>query len=87
MRWLVPFFLLTALLSNGILAVSSLSFLMLFIGQLVFYAIGIYGSLTSSLSGILKIPMFFLVVNVAIAVAWWQYVTGKRIVLWTPSRR
>lgn len=87
MRWLVPFFLVCALLSNAILAASSLFFLLLLLGQLVFYAIGVYGSFASSLGGILKIPMFFLVVNAAIAVAWWQYVTGKRVVLWTPSKR
>jgi len=86
-RWLVPLFLVILLASNVVLALSSLFYLVLLICQLAFYSIGIYGWLTQSLSGILKIPMFFLVVNAAIAVAWWQYVTGKRVVLWTPSQR
>jgi len=87
LRWMVPFFLVAALTSNVILAFTSDFFLFLLGGQFVFYGIGIYGWLTQSLSGILKIPMFFLVVNVAIAVAWWQYLTGRRVVVWEPSVR
>jgi hypothetical protein len=87
LRWLVPFFLVVVFITNVILAESSLFFLILLFGQLLFYIIGIYGWLTQSLRGVLKIPMFFVVVNLAIAVAWWHYTTGKRIVLWTPSQR
>ncbi len=87
LRWLVPFLLIAALISNVILAMSSLFYLTLLLGHLAFYGIGIYGWMTQSLGGLLKIPVFFLVVNVAIAVAWWQYVSGKRVVLWTPSQR
>ncbi len=87
LRWLVPFFLVVALACNAVLAVSSWFYLMLLFAQLLFYAVAIFGWLTQSLRGILKIPMFFLVVNAAIAVAWYQYLTGKRVVLWTPSER
>ncbi len=87
LRWLVPLFLLTALISNLILARSSIFFILILIGQLLFYGVGIYGWLTHSLRGLLKIPMYFLVVNTAIAVAWWQYLTGKRVLLWKPSQR
>ena len=87
LRWLVPFFLVGALVANIILASSSVLYLILLIGQVAFYGLGIYGWVTQSLKGVLKIPMFFLVVNAAIAVAWWQYATGKRVVLWTPSQR
>ena len=87
LRWLVPFFLLGALVSNVFLARESVFLLLLLFGQLLFYGIGIYGWCTHSLKGIAKIPMYFLVVNAAIAIAWWQYLTGKRMVLWTPSQR
>ena len=87
LRWLVPFFLVAVLACNVVLAMTSLFYLALLIIQLAFYGIAIYGWLTQSLRGVLKIPMFFLVVNGAIAVAWWQYATGKRIVLWNPSQR
>jgi cellulose synthase/poly-beta-1,6-N-acetylglucosamine synthase-like glycosyltransferase len=87
LRWLVPLLLLGALISNVVLAGASLFFSMILVGQLLFYGIGVYGSLTRSLRGRLKIPMYFLVVNAAIAIAWWQYLTGRRVVLWTPSQR
>ncbi len=88
LRWFVPFLLGVELTTNAILAVSSLFFLILLLGQLLFFGIGIYGWSTGSFkNGLYKIPLFFLVVNTAIAVAWWQYATGKRVVLWTPSQR
>ena len=87
LRWLVPFFLVGALLANAALAVSSVFFLWILVGQVLFYSLGIYGWKTQSLHGAWKIPMYFLVVNAAFAVAWWQYLTGKRVVLWEPSQR
>jgi len=87
MRWLVPFFLVAALASNVLLLSSSTVFVVLFAGQICFYGLALFGWVTQSLKGVLKIPMFFLVVNSAIAVAWWQYLTGKRVVIWTPSVR
>ena len=87
LRWLVPIPLFTALLSNAILISVSGFYLLLFLGQLIFYGIGLYGWVWQSSRGILKIPMFFLIVNTSIAVAWGQYLLGKRVVIWEPSER
>jgi len=87
LRWLVPFFLIAALISNVILVFTSGFCLFMLAGQLAFYGIGIYGCITQSLSGVLKTPMFFMVVNAAIAVAWWKYLAGNRVVFWEPSAR
>jgi len=87
LRWLVPFCLVAVLVSNIFLVSTSGFFLLLLMGQFIFYGIGIYGWFTQSLSGVLKIPMFFLVVNGAITVAWWQYLAGKRVSFWEPSKR
>ncbi len=86
-RWLVPFFLIFALACNVFLLSTSVVFVFLLTGQICFYALAIFGLVTQSLKGVFKLPMFFLVVNSAIAVAWFQYVTGKRVVIWTPSVR
>ncbi|MBU1389743.1 MAG: glycosyltransferase family 2 protein [Proteobacteria bacterium] len=86
LRWLVPFFLFSAFVSNALLIFSPLFFI-LFLCQFVFYGLAVYGWKIHLLKGIFKIPMFFMIVNAAIAVAWWQFFSGKRIVLWTPSRR
>ena len=87
MRWLVPFFLVGAFMSNVLLISSSNLFVILLVGQSLFYGLALFDWSTRSLQGVLKIPIFFLVVNAAIAVAWWQYLTGKRVILWTPSKR
>ena len=87
LRWLVPFFMVAALVINIYLSLISLFFLVMLIGQLAFYALAFYGLFNPSLKGILKIPMFFIVVNGAIVVAWFKYLTGKRVVLWMPSVR
>lgn len=87
LRWLVPFFLIAVFISNVLLVSSSPVYLAILIAQICFYALAVYGWVQQSLQGVLKIPMFFLIVNVAIAVAWWKYFTGERVVLWTPSVR
>lgn len=87
LRWLVPLFLVVALICNVLLISTSAEFVVLLTGQICFYGLAAFGWVTQSLKSVFKIPMFFLVVNFAIAVAWFQYFTGKRVVIWTPSVR
>ena len=87
LRWLVPLFLFIAFVCNLVLALFSPVAAIVCVFHILFYSVGIYGWLTLSLHGVMKVPMFFLVVNAAIGVAWWQYFIGKRVVLWTPSQR
>lgn len=87
LRWLVPFFLILALVVNVLLVQGSQIYSYLLVGHIGFYGVAVFGWLTQSFKGVMKIPMFFLVVNAAIFVAWCQYLTGKRVVLWTPSNR
>ena len=87
LRWLVPFFLIIAFVCNAILSMSSWFFMAVLIVQIFFYGIAIYGWLTQSLKGIWKVPFFFLQVNWAILVAWKKFLSGERVVLWTPSKR
>lgn len=89
MRWLVPFFLLGALLSPlGLL--DSPWYLAAFILQAAFYlgalaALAEYGRVHRSFFG--KASLYFSTVNAAILAAWFQYGRGVRQELWTPSRR
>ncbi|HDZ76034.1 MAG TPA: glycosyltransferase family 2 protein [Desulfobacteraceae bacterium] len=87
LRWLVPFFLISALVANVCLALNSFFFQFLLFGQLLFYGLGILSWKTQKLHGLLKTPMFFLIVNAAIFIAWIKYLKGERIVQWTPSQR
>jgi cellulose synthase/poly-beta-1,6-N-acetylglucosamine synthase-like glycosyltransferase len=89
LRWLVPIFLCIALVSNIILALKSYVFVILLIGQLLFYGLALWGwyGKKGTPSVLVRIPMYFCVVNASILVAWWRYITGQRLVMWTPSER
>jgi len=88
-RWLVPFALVGGLFSNLILIAHSRMYLCIFICQCMFYALAITGIRTTLLSNFktLKIPTFFVVVNLSIVNAWYRYLRGERIVSWEPSKR
>jgi membrane protein insertase Oxa1/YidC/SpoIIIJ len=89
MRWLVPLFLVVTFVSNiGLLASSF--YLFVFILQLVFYVLAIAAYPSSSPLhefAPAKIPFFFFMVNLAIAVAWYRFLSGERQELWSPSKR
>ena len=89
LRWLVPFFLLFALAANLILASSSVFYAAILILHLAFYGLAGYGLIKPEMTDrtIVKIPLYFLTVNAAILVAWYKYITGNRMVMWTPSSR
>jgi len=89
LRWLVPLFLVTALGANALLSLGSLWYSLLLPFQLAFYALAIGGWLSKSppANAVIKIPMYFFAVNLAILVAWWRFARGKRMVMWAPSQR
>lgn len=89
LRWSVPFFLITALLSSMML-LGSFCF-QIFAGiQITFYVIALlafsgWNVVRQSLPG--KVALYFTMVNAAILVAWLRYAAGVRQELWTPSQR
>ncbi len=89
MRWLVPFFLTIAFASSLIAAIHSQIAMMFLFLQLIFYGLAIVGWLFPRLhsSVVVKIPLYFMTVNMAIVFAWWRYVRGTRMVMWVPSQR
>jgi len=84
-RWLVPFFMILACLSNAVLVTHSTLYLGAFLVQLGFYAAALGGIWTGS--RVLRIPAFLLLVNLAILTAWFRYARGERITSWNPSER
>jgi glycosyltransferase involved in cell wall biosynthesis len=77
-RWLVPFALILAFISNAVLLPVSKVYLYAFVIQIGFYATAVGG---------VKIPSFFVLVNLSILNAWYLYVRGERMVRWNPSER
>ena len=81
--------MIVALASNFGLAWDSAIYLALFGLQLGFYLTAVTGTLRSgsATSVLLKLPSYFFIVNLAIALAWWRYLRGERVIMWEPSKR
>ena len=84
-RWLVPVAMTLALASNTVLITRSDLYTTVFILQLGFYAAALGGARTRV--GLLRLPSFLVVANVAILTAWFQYARGERFTTWLPSER
>jgi len=84
-RWLVPFAMIVACLSNALLISRSPVYLASFVVQVGFYAAALGGLWTGF--RVLRIPSFLLIVNLAILTAWFRYARGERITSWSPSER
>lgn len=88
-RWLVPFFMMTALLGN-LLLVPRPGYIGLLALQLFGYGLACSGLISKSLSErrlVIRIPTFLLLANLSILNAWYKYASGHRVLNWTPSNR
>jgi cellulose synthase/poly-beta-1,6-N-acetylglucosamine synthase-like glycosyltransferase len=89
-RWLVPFFLIGMLAASGVLAVDSVFYRLLSVGQVAFYALAALALVRAPrLAALLpvRISVYFTTVNLATLSAWLKYLAGARQELWSPSRR
>ncbi len=84
-RWLVPFGMVGALLSNALLASGSTFYATLLAGQAAFYGAAL-GGLWSD-RRILRLPSFLVLANLAVLAAWFRYIRGDRMIVWKPSER
>ncbi len=88
-RWLVPFAMIGAGISNALLATQSSLYATLLVGQLLFYVTAAAYALFHWMpkSSVLRLPSFFVVVNLSILDAWMRYFRGDRVFRWEPSKR
>ena len=88
-RWLVPFAMILAFVSNMLLIPSSAFYQYTFGFQLAFYGIALAYLWIQRLpkKDLLRIPSFVLVANLSILDAWYRYIRGDRILCWDPSKR
>lgn len=90
LRWFVPHLMIIALASNFFLAVDNRGYQILIIGQLFFYALAVTGYLRGrggSVPGLLRIPAFFVGMNLALLVGFWKYLTGRFGGTWARTER
>ena len=84
-RWLVPFAMVAAYVSNALLAAGSFFYQALLVVHTVAYLVAVAGLLLEIRA--LKIPAFLLQANLAVSIAWLRHLRGDRITVWTPSDR
>lgn len=89
MRWGVPWFMALFLLLTSALLGQGMTYTLALIAQLVFYGLAVTGWLSADLrkNTVVKIIYFFVQTNLALAQATVSFVLGKRMTVWTPSKR
>lgn len=91
MRWLVPWFLVMLLVASVILVLTEPTWFYstALTVQVAFYVLVVLGAASTWLrsQAPIRIPYFFVEVNLAIAHATLLYLGGTRMTVWSPSRR
>ena len=89
LRWAVPWFMGLLLIASFALFGEHWFYSVVLLAQLIFYGIVLAGHFSSALREhtLVKIPYFFVQVNLAIARATIMFAMGQRMTTWTPSKR
>jgi glycosyltransferase involved in cell wall biosynthesis len=89
LRWLVPLFMITSFLAIGIMSFNSLAYLILFfsIFAVLSYSLLIHMKFICNPIRIMTVPVYFIVVNLSILIAWWKYLKKQRVTVWDPTKR
>lgn len=89
MRWAVPWFQILLFVTSVLLAGKGTIYSLALLAQLLFYGVVIAGHYKPELRErtVFKIPYFFVQVNLAIARATVEFFKGRRMTVWTPSKR
>ncbi|HXG68764.1 MAG TPA: glycosyltransferase family 2 protein [Blastocatellia bacterium] len=89
LRYAVPIFLILAFASNALLAGESEIYNALFLAQVVFYlaALAVWACDRAGLRlGLLGLPYYFVLANLASLVAFVKFIRGEAHVVWEPIR-
>ncbi len=88
-RWLVPFALIAAFVTNAALLQAGLLFEIAFVLQVSLYVLALAAYFIKPVQNLttFKIPLFFVMVNSSILVAWYKYLTGTKYVVWKATER
>lgn len=89
MRWAVPWFQVLLLLVSFAVAGKGVIYALALLLQLAFYGCVLAGHFAPELRKhtLVKIPYFFVQVNLAVAHATVSFLAGRRMTVWTPSKR
>ncbi len=89
MRWGVPWFMLVFAILTVMLQAQGGIYRLALYAQVGFYGIALAGWLVQGLreNTLVKLVFFFVQTNIALAQASIQFMLGKRMTVWTPSKR
>jgi hypothetical protein len=89
MRWLVPWFLLSLLLVNLLLARQHWLYMLTLLAQAACYGLAVVAHFVEPLkqNSLVRIVYFFVYVNIAVADAGCRFLRGQRMTTWQPSTR
>jgi cellulose synthase/poly-beta-1,6-N-acetylglucosamine synthase-like glycosyltransferase len=89
MRWCVPWFMLGFAVLTVLMQGKGIIYSLALYAQVVFYAIAAAGLLSTRMRNFspVRVVFFFVQTNLALAHAAVSYFSGKRMTVWTPSRR
>jgi len=89
MRWGVPWFMAVFLILTLLLQGQGWIYTAALYTQVVFYGLAVAGWLSATLrkNTLVKIIFFFVQTNLALAQAMMSFISGKRMTVWTPSKR
>lgn len=89
MRYLVPVFLIVIFLTSGLLATRSAFYAAVFVMQVAFYLAALVSWILERVGltfGLLALPQYFVITNLASLIAFVKFLTGERYTRWEPSR-
>lgn len=89
LRWLLPWFLILLLISSSVIAKQHPIYFVAWLAQVGLYGIAASAWLLSTLrkNPLMRLPFFFVLINVAAAHATLAFLAGKRVTVWTPTER
>lgn len=89
MRWAVPWFQILLLATSFMLAAEGGIYGLALLGQILFYGVVGFGYIKPELRDftLVKIPYFFVQANLAVAHATIDFLKGRRMTVWVPSKR
>lgn len=89
LRYAVPLFLLLIFAANAVLIPHSLFFDLLFLAQIAFYGLALIGWAFEKAGvrvGVLAIPHYFVLANLASVFGFYKFLRGERFAAWEPIR-
>lgn len=89
LRWLVPIFMIVSLMAIAIMSLNSFvcSIIFLFIIVLLLYTLLLEYNIIRKPMSVMVVPVFFIMANTSILVAWWKYFKKERVIVWDPTKR